>query len=51
MTKSEFIKKYRALSDNEKQEIKQYYEELFKGAIFLETLEIAEQRLLWMQEA
>ena len=51
MSKSEFLKKYRALSENEKQQIKNYYEDLFKGAIFIETLKLAEQRLLWMREA
>ena len=48
MTKREFLNKYRALSEQSKQEIKKYYEDLYKGAIFMETLELAEQRLLWI---
>ena len=51
MTKREFLNKYRALSEQSKQEIKKYYEDLYKGAIFMETLELAEQRLLWIREA
>ena len=51
MSRTEFIKKYRALSVEDKKLVKAHYIELYKGAIFPETFAEAEQRLLWIKEA
>lgn len=51
MTKKEFIKQFLKLSPENKQKVKQYHEDMLKGAIFIETYETAEKCLLWIQEA
>lgn len=51
MTKAQFIKKYKTLSEQDKQTVKQYHEDILKSAIFPATFEIAEKCLLWIREA
>lgn len=51
MKKSEFIKKFKSLSQEEKRQVKQYHETIYKNAIFSETLSTAEKCLLWIKEA
>lgn len=51
MTKQQFIKKYRTLSEQDKKTVKQYHEDMLKSAIFIETFETAEKCLLWIREA
>jgi hypothetical protein len=51
MTKSEFLKKYRALTEAEKAEVMAHWLDVYNYAITMETMEYAEQRLLWMREA
>ena len=51
MTKAQFIKKYRTLSKQDKQTVKEYHENMLKNAIFIDTFNIAEKALLWIQEA
>lgn len=51
MTKSQFIKKYISLSQEDKNAVKEYYENVLKTAIFTSTFEVAEKTLLWIREA
>ena len=51
MTKQQFIKKYNALSEQDKNAVKQYYNDLYNSALFIDTLTIAEKGLLWIMEA
>lgn len=51
MTKSEFINKFKSLSPQEKKDVINYYNDILKSAIFIDTFEQAEQRLLWIREA
>lgn len=47
LTKQQFIKKYNTLTPEQKQ----YHEDKYKTAIFIDTLETAEKCLLWIREA
>lgn len=51
LTKQQFIKKYNTLTPEQKQEAKQYHEDIYKSAIFPQTLATAEKCLLWIREA
>ena len=51
MKKSEFIKKFLSLGENDRAEIKSAWEDIYKGAIFRESLQEAEKMLLWIREA
>lgn len=51
LTKQQFIKKYNTLTPEQKQEVKQYHEDKYKTAIFIDTLKTAEKCLLWIREA
>lgn len=51
MSKSEFIRKYRKLTNAEKSALRAYYEDIYKGAVFANTYALAETALLWMREA
>ena len=50
MTKAQFIKKYKTLSEQDKRTVKEYHENQLKNAIFIETYETAEKCLLWIRE-
>ena len=50
MNKQTFIKKYKAMTEAERDSVKAYWRDIYKGARFPETQKIAEQRLLWMRE-
>ena len=51
MTKRQFISKYNKLSEQDKNKVKQFHEEMYKNAIFIDTFSIAEKCLLWIREA
>lgn len=51
LTKREFIKEYKKLPSEKKQEVKRYHEVKLKNAIFKDTFEQAEKCLLWIREA
>ena len=51
MNKQQFIKKYLALNEQDKTMLKTFYNDLVKGAIFLDTFKQSEQRLQWIKEA
>jgi hypothetical protein len=51
MTKQQFIKAFKKLSQEDKDKVKQFHEEQLKNAIFIDTFEIAEKCLLWIREA
>lgn len=50
MTKQHFMDIWDVLSAERRKELKTYFEDLHKGAVFSETLNAAEQRLLWIKE-
>lgn len=50
MGKTEFQRKYKELPSSLRKEVKEYHEKQYKQAIFPETLERAEQILLWIKE-
>lgn len=51
MNKRQFITKYNKLSQEDKNKVKQYHEEMYRNAIFIDTFSIAEKCLLWIREA
>ena len=51
MNKKQFIKKYLSLAPEDRQKVKTYYNDLMAGAVFVNTFETAEKRLLWIMEA
>ena len=51
MTKAKFIRKYRKLNAEDRADVKAYWENRYKGAHFIETLDTAERVLLWIREA
>lgn len=51
MTKQQFIKAFKELSQEDKDKVKQFHEEQLKNAIFIDTFETAEKCLLWIREA
>lgn len=51
MGKTEFVRKYRKLSEEEKKAVKRNLMERYRQAMFPETLEWAERRLLWIRYA
>ena len=51
LTKKEFIKQYKQLTEADKKKVKQYHENMLKGAIFEDTFNTAEKCLLWIREA
>ena len=50
LTKRQFKKQFAALSQEDKNKVKQYHEDMLKSAIFIDTYEIAEKCLLWIRE-
>lgn len=50
MTKAQFKKQVRSLTKEEQKQVKHYYEELLKNAMFIGTFEEAEKCLLWIRE-
>lgn len=50
LTKKQFQKQYAALSQEDKNKVKQYHEDMLKSAIFIDTFETAEKCLLWIKE-
>ena len=50
LSKSEFQKQYKKLSETEKAEVKAFHENQFKTAIFDTTFDTAEKCLLWIRE-
>ena len=51
MSKHVFMRKYAALTDAEKSSLRAYYEDIYKGAVFSNTLAAAEIVLTWIYEA
>ena len=50
MTKQEFVSKFARLDARQQAEVMAYYEDVYKGAIFADTLAEAERRIAWMRE-
>ncbi|MBR1567276.1 MAG: hypothetical protein IJ649_11030 [Oscillospiraceae bacterium] len=50
MTKQEFIAKYVRLNATQQAELMAYYVDVYKSAVFPETLAEAERRIAWMRE-
>ena len=50
MTKKQFQKQFAALSQEDKNKVKQFHENQLKNAIFIDTFETAEKCLLWIRE-
>ena len=48
--KAKFTKQYKKLNEADRNKVKQYYEDMFKDAVFVDTFETAEQCLLWIRE-
>ena len=51
MKKHEFMNKYKALTAAERADVRNHWSDVYKGAVFVETMKEAERRLLWMKEA
>lgn len=51
MTKQEFIARYARLNARQKAELLAYYEDVYRGAVFSDTMAEAERRIAWMREA
>ena len=50
MNKTDFQKEFKKLPVSVRKEVKEYHEQKYKQAIFLDTLERAEEILLWIKE-
>ncbi len=50
MTKQEFVAKYARLDAKQRAELMAYYVDMYKGAIFADTMAEAERRIAWMRE-
>ena len=51
MTKAEFMEKFSKLDNAQRKQLETYYNDLLKGAVFLDTFTEAEMRLMWINEA
>lgn len=50
MNKTDFQREFKKLPVSVRKEVKEYHEKKYKQAIFLDTLERAEEILLWIKE-
>lgn len=51
MTKAKFKRLFISANTKEREQIKSCWEDIYKGAIFAESLQEAETVLLWIREA
>lgn len=50
MTKADFTKAYAKLTKAEKDDLKAYYDDIYRNAHFIGTFDEAERRLNWIKE-